>query len=604
MSCDRSALPILVALALSSAAVAQTADHLESLPPVIPWDGASRALVVGADDPWRTPCEASGLTASPSYDETVAWLEALVAAAPELEMVSLGKSLEGRDVWMVIASADGAFTPGALRDTGKPTLLAQAGIHSGEIDGKDAGMMLLRDMTVGGTKRALLEGANLLFVPILNVDGHERRSPHSRINQRGPSVMGWRTNARNLNLNRDYAKLDIPELRAVIRALAEWEPDLYFDLHVTDGIDYQYDITFGANGPHGYSPAIGKWFADTLMPAVSSDLTAQGHVPGPLIFAVDDNDLSQGIVNWTATPRYSNGYGDARHLPTLLVENHSLKPYDQRVLGTYVLLVSTLRVLANDPLSLRIATGQDRYRRPSEVAVSWRVADRPPETTSFLGVKSRVVDSPVTGTPVIQWLGKPVTVDLPHLHFDEPDGMVAVPEAYLIPPTWPEVIERLAYHGIEMQRFERGRDVEVEMLRLTEPVLGEAPFEGHVMVTCTPVPEFRTERFPAGTMRVSTDQPLGILAVLLLEPSSEDSFFQWGFFHEVLQRTEYQEAYVMEPMARRMLEADPELKRAFEEKLASDEEFAKDARARLEWFYARTPYFDERWQLYPVARVR
>jgi len=200
-----------IAAVLVSTAVAQQPFSREAgepiLPPLIPWDGQSRASVVPKDDPWITPAEKSDLRTSPNYNDTIAWLQKLVAAAPQqLKMISIGKSSDGRDIWMVIASRDRQFTPEALRKTGKPIVLAQAGIHSGEIDGKDAGMMLLRDMTVRGTKRELLDRAHFLFVPIFNVDGHERASRFGRVNQRGPEVMGWRTTSRNLNLNRDYAK--------------------------------------------------------------------------------------------------------------------------------------------------------------------------------------------------------------------------------------------------------------------------------------------------------------------------------------------------------------------------------------------------------------
>jgi len=605
MSSTALALSALLAFPLLATSGAQDpppAPHLAALPPAPPWSGRSRELVVSEDDPWITPCERSGLVDSPPYDETIEWLERIVAAAPELEMVTIGRSLEGRDVWMVIASGDGAFTPEALRATGKPILLAQAGIHSGEIDGKDAGMMLLRDMTVRGTKRELLEGASFLFVPILSVDGHERRSPFGRINQRGPREIGWRTNSRNLNLNRDYAKLDTEEIRAVVEVISEWRPDLYFDLHVTDGMDYQYDITTDAVGPHGYSPSIARWMQDALIARIDDDLRRMGHVPGPMISEVARGDLSKGIVKWTGGPRFSNSYGDARHLPTLLVENHSLKPYDQRVLGTYVLLESALRLLAERKDELREAIERDRKARPAELPLSWRVPDTPPRTIDFLGIESEEVPAPVSGGTRIAWNGRPMTVTIPWLLIDEPVESVAVPKAYWIPPSWPRVIERLERHGIEVQRIAEGRDVAVEVLHLENAKLGERPFEGHVTVTCEPRAERRTQHFPAGSVRVSTDQPLGDLVVLLLEPRSQDSFLQWGFFLEVLQQTEYFESYVMEPLAERMLAEDEQLAREFEQALEADSALACNPRARLEWFYRRTPYFDERWNLYPVAR--
>jgi hypothetical protein len=576
----------------------------EILPPEVPWDGASRALVVSADDPWVTPCEQSGLTRTPRYDETISWLNRLCDATRQLNMVSLGRSPEGRGMWMVVAATDGASTPEALHTNGRPTLFAQAGIHSGEIDGKDAGLMLLRDMTVRGTKNELLEGANLLFVPILSVDAHERFTEWSRINQRGPTEAGWRTTARNLNLNRDYAKLDTTEMRQLIRALNAWRPDLYVDLHVTDGADYQYDITWGANGTNGLSPATAQWLQSRFDPAVTRDLNAMGHIPGPLVFAIDGTNIENGVHHWTASPRFSTGYGDARHLPTVLVENHSLKPYGQRVLGTYVFLESCMRTLAREAEALRAAVQSDVARRPGEIALDWEENEQEPALVlDFLGIESRVRLSPISGAPWAEYSGKKVALRVPQPQDTGPLHVTPRPSAYWIPSAWPGVIERLQVHGVDMERIDTPREVDVQMDRVLEWTLDPAPFEGHVRVTPTRVDsEPRRERFAPGSVRVSTDQPLGELVMLLLEPYSPDSFFQWGFFLEILSRAEYAESYVLEPLAERMLARDPDLRAEFERKLSADATFATDPRARLNWFYVRTPWFDSRWRLYPVAR--
>jgi murein tripeptide amidase MpaA len=574
------------------------------LPPELPWSGKSEALVAAPGHAWITPAEAAGFARTPRYDETVAWLQKLAAGAPELQLVSLGRSAEGRDLWLVVASRERARTPQALRANGKPTLLVQASIHAGEMDGKDAGLMLLRDMVAEGGKRHLLEGANLLFVPIFNVDGHERFSDFTRINQRGPAAAGWRTNSRNQNLNRDYAKADTPEVRAMLGAIVEWAPDLYLDVHVTDGVDYQYDITFGHNGARGWSPAIGQWLDTVWTPAITAALTAMGHVPGPLVFPVDDKDLAKGIVGGMAPARFSQGYGDARHLPAVLQENHSLKPYRQRVLGTYVLIENALRLLAREAASLRAAVAADRQRRAAEVVLDWKMRQGAPNSVDLAGVESRVEPSAVSGGTRVVWTGRPRALKVPVLMNDAPAATAPRPRAYLIPPAWDDVTKRLEAHGIEVERLDAARDIDVEMYRLKEAKFDPAPFEGHVRVAAKPAVERRRERFAAGTARVSTDQPLGDLAMLLLEPGSPDSFLQWGFFHEVLQPTEYVEAYVMEPMAEAMLAEDAALKAEYEAALRADAKLAADARARLQWLYARTPYFDERWALYPVARER
>lgn len=585
------------------------------LPPLAPWDGASRALALtpdqAPDHPWATPGEKSGLKASPSYDETMAWLERLAGAAPEIELVSIGRSWEGREIRMVVASSLADKSPAALAADGRPIALIHAGIHSGEIDGKDAGMMLLRDMTTVGTRRELLDRVHLLFIPILSVDAHETASPYGRINQRGPVETGWRSNSRNLNLNRDFTKLETPEIRALVETIRRWNPDLYVDLHVTDGADFQYDITWGYNGPHAWSPAIAGWLDRHLTPNAERALEAAGHVPGPLFFVIDDAHLDRGLVDWTAPPRFSHGYGDARHLPTVLVENHSLKPFDRRVLGTRVFLESVLSTLGEDYAELRSAVAADRASRRDPLPLDWKMASDPAGSFRMLAIGSRQVASEISGGLVVQWTGEPITRTVPWLEMDEPKVTASRPAAYWIPPAWGEIAERLERHGIEVERTTQPRTLDVDLYRLSEARLvgqnatvadqANAVFEGRARVLATATAERRTESYPAGSFRVATDQPLGTLAMLLLEPDSPDSFFQWGYFLEVLQRTEYAESYVMEPTARRMMEQDPELAAAFRTAL-EDPELAANPQARLQWFYEKTPWFDQRWNLYPVAR--
>jgi putative YhbY family RNA-binding protein len=573
------------------------------LPPALPWNGASKRLLLPANDPWATPFEKGGLDVTPTTDETVAWLRKLCDASSELAMLSIGKSATGRDVWMVVASAEHAFTAEAMRKSARPALLVQCALHAGETDGKDAGMMLLRDMTARGTQRALLDGANVLFVPMLNVEGHDRFGPYGRINQRGPAETGWRTNARNLNLNRDFGKLDAPETASLVGVLNAWEPDLYVDIHVTDGVDYQYDVTWGYNGPHAYSPNIAAWLDGLLTPAARQDLIAMGHIPGRTIFAVNDRNLADGIWVGTSGLRFSHGYGDARHLATVLVENHSLKPYVQRVLGTYVFLESVLRTLADHGRELKRATEEDRAARRGSIPLTWRLPDTPPETIALLGVRPRVAPSAVSGGLAVQWLGEPDTIRAPVIAYTEPELVASRPKAYWIPAGWPEVIERLKQHGVRVEEITEPREIAVTMYRVADAAIEAEPSEGHARVTGTPNAESRTEYFPAGSVRVSTDQPLGDVAALLLEPASPESFFQWGFFLSVLNNPEYVEPYVMEPMASRMLAEDPRLAQAFLDTLAvAGREFTGNPRARLQWFYRRTPFFDERWRLYPVAR--
>lgn len=575
------------------------------LPPAPAWDGASRALLRDASDPWVTAFERDPAhDFSPNYADTRAWFDRLDAASDLIRIEEFGVSPEGRPIYAVIASKD-FLEDGAAFDPSKPVLLAQAGIHPGEIDGKDAGMMLLRDIAFHG-KDDLLDRVNLILIPILSVDGHERASAYSRPNQRGPRIQGWRNTATNQNLNRDYLKLDQAEMRAVRGLVLKYRPDLYLDIHVTDGMDYQYDITYGYNGENGVwsrSPAIARWLDDVFKPAVNAALEAEGHIPGELVFGVGD-DPKAGLSDGGLGERFSNGWGAAAHVPTILIENHSLKPYEQRVLGTYVLLEASMRRLAGDGPALRAAIAADSALRPAEIPTNFVPDPTPAYTRTFKGIRYEMYDSPASGRQEIRWLGEPDPEPwtLP-FYGSRPTLTLQRPEAYWVPGHRADIIERLRLHGVRMETLDAPRTVNVDMLRLDEPKLATRANEGRVGVTVAGVtPERRDWTFPTGSVRVPTDQPLGDIVVLLLEPQSAESFFAWGMFPEALSRVEYIEGYAIAPLAEAMMEADPALKAEFEAKVAADPAFAADGDARLQWFYQRTPFYDDRYRLYPVGR--
>lgn len=569
------------------------------LPPTRPWNGKSMNLIVKKENPWVTPVEKGDFQTTPNYLETMSWLQRLVKATPLMQMKTIGKSGNQRNINMIVASSSKEFDAATLKKSIKPLLLIQAGIHAGEIDGKDAGVMLMRDIAFG-TKKSLLDRVNILFIPILNVDGHERSGPYNRVNQLGPSNMGWRTNGRNLNLNRDYAKMDTEGIRAVVKVINDYQPDLYLDLHVTDGADYQYDITYGFHEKNNYSPKITAWLAKKLVPSVNGALTQNGHIPGPLIQATNDRDLTEGFLAMNFPPRFSHAYGDLRHLPTILVENHSLKPFKQRVLGTYIFLEGVIAVLGTEGATLKQAVTQDKALRPERVTLSFKPSSEKTKY-NFLGIESKVIKSTVTQQDVVTWTGKPIKQEISVVHIETPDKVAVRPKSYWVPATYANVIQRLQAHGIVMDILTQAKEVKVTMYRIENAEFSPQPSEGHMLVSGQPVAEEHSETFYPGSARIGLDQPLGDLAAILLEPESPDSFLQWGFFNEIFERTEYIEPYAIDPLARYMLIKDSELKTEFERKLREDVGFARNPTAIYEWFYEQSPYLDSRWKLYPVG---
>lgn len=562
---------------------------------------------------WSTPFELSGGNATPRYDETVAYCRHLAGASEWIHFTSFGRSPQDRDLPLLVVDKNGNFTPRAVRDSGNAVILIEACIHSGECCGKDAGLMLVRDMTVAKMDPRLLNRVTVLFIPIFNVDGHERFGPYGRINQNGPKEMGWRTTAQNLNLNRDFLKADAPEMRAWLRLFTTWLPDFFVDIHSTDGADYQYPITY-AMEIHGNMDADLTEWCRGYIDSVTKSMAAAGFPLSPYVSFRDWHDPRSGLESYASGPRYSQGYAAVQNRPGLLVEAHMLKDYETRVRGTLALLKQTLKVLNEDFRELRSLAKEADARTASHAfreepfALSFETLPEV-EEIDFLGVEYDVVKSDLTGGDWVRWGDEPLTFRIPHYSKVVPKTTVKLPEAYLVPPECGEVIDRLELHGVEVRRLRRPARVRIRTFRFdnirweAERPWHSLPYEGRHLCRFDAKSALEEREFPAGTAIVDMNQRAARVAAHILEPSGPDSFVHWGFFNTALQRVEYVESYVIEEMARKMLAEDPELKAAFENKKEEDKEFASNPWAIRDWFYRRTPYYDDRAFLYPVGFI-
>jgi len=558
---------------------------------------------------WETYYEKSNFLETPRYAETIEYCKRLAAASPWAEFRSFGTSPQGRDLPLLILSADGAFTPADARKTGKAIVLIQSGIHSGEIDGKDASLMLARDILITKRHVKLLENAIVLVVPIFNVDGHERFGPYNRINQNGPKEMGWRVTAQNFNLNRDYLKADAPEMRAMLSLFTDWLPDFYVDCHVTDGMDFQYDVTYAMEVYPNIDPEVARWIQRQYLPPMISSVEASGHLIAPYIWPREYNDISKGFISSAADPRFSTGYGATQNRPTLLIETHMLKPYKTRVSATYHILLATLEIVNRQAELLRTVVREADERveklpdsktpylplsfRPTRASVDW----------TFRGLKTRTIESDITGSSLTTFSTEPEVTTVPYFAGSDVVDSVRVPRYYIIPQEWSEVIEVLHAHGLRMRRLVRPVELKARISHLSDARWQERPYEGHHPVRVKNEESAEDRMFPAGSVVVPVGQRAGKIAVHLLEPQGPDSFVRWGFFDSIFEQKEYAEAYVMESIAREMLERDPQLREEFTTRVASDSAFAKSPWARINFFYQRSPYWDDSIGLYPVARV-
>ncbi len=600
---------------VAGSAGAQTVAHERLMGKV-----AAPACVAGDKGEWATPAETTCYATTPTYDETMAYLKRVAGAAPgQVRIVPFGKTGEGRELDVVVVSKDGVFDPAAIHAAKRPIVLVQNSIHAGEMDGKDACLALLRDMVINKKQSALLERAVLVFIPIYNADGHERRSAYNRINQDGPALMGWRANATNLNLNRDYLKADAPETRAFLTMYNRWNPDFFVDDHVTDGADFQYDVTFSIDDGPNVAKGTREWVDTVAAPAIAGYTNAHGHVAlSTYVELVDDKDLSKGLAVYDDPPRFSTGYTALTGRPSMLIELHMLKDYRTRVTGNYEALAGLMELVNRDAdklLELNAAAdaeskGWAGKRYP--LAVAWGGKTEP---LAFKGYASKRTKSEVSGAEWVEYSRVAKVIELPRQVGYKVAAEVVAPVAYLVPAEWVQVINRLTLHGVKVERTAAAWEGEVETYQCGGMTWQDPPFEGRHPTfngeathgagkfgTCAAVKERRN--FPAGSAVVRLDQRLGPVAMEWLEPAGPDSALQWGFFDSIFEQKEYGEGYVVERLAREMMAADPKLKAEFEAKVKADKAFAESPAARLDWFYRRSDWGKaNRVGMYPVGRL-
>ncbi len=564
-----------------------------------------------SDSTWVTDYERSGGVRTPRYEETIAWCRKLATASPWIHVTSFGKSPQGRDLPLVILSAERAFDPAKAARTGKAIVLIQSGIHAGEIDGKDASLMLMRDIAVTRRLAHLLDGTIILFVPIFNVDGHERFGPYNRINQNGPEEMGWRTTAQNLNLNRDYMKCEAPEMRAMLRLFDEWLPDFYVDCHVTDGIDFQYDITYAVESAPYLDPGVSAWVDNTLLPSSLPVVEKSGHRIFSYVFPREDRDLTKGLNSGVSTPRFSTGFAALENRPAVLIETHMLKPYRMRVEATYQFLLGMIGCISRDPSALRtvvrkadaaVVEAGKTFDPSRSFPLAFGMGTRS-EPRLFLGFRQTTEKSPLTGGMRTRYTKDTVSLVVPFFDQITVTDSVTLPLAYVIPPEWMFVGEKLRAHGVRMERLRKAALLDVESYRFTDVRFQTRPFEGRHMVTFGAAATRERREFPAGSIVVRTSQRAGKVIANLLEPRGPDSFVAWGFFDPIFEQKEYAESYVMEDAGEKLLAADPGVKKEYEEKVGSDSAFARNPGARLNWLYQHSPWRDAQQNVYPVGRI-
>lgn len=550
-----------------------------------------------------TPYENGNGNQTATYDEILEFYRGLARDFPSINLQTLGETDSGHPLHLVTFNPAGDFNFQRLREE-KTILFILNGIHPGESDGIDASMLLIRDLATG--IKEVPENVVLAAVPVYNVGGALNRNQGSRANQNGPESYGFRGNARNYDLNRDFIKMDTRNARSFADIFHLIQPDFFVDTHVSNGADYSYTLTHLFSQPDKLGGAIGDFQEDVFRPALEEALLEAGWDITPYV-NVFGRPPDGGFEQFMDLPRYSTGYAALWNTPGLMLETHMLKPYGKRVKATYDFLFESARMVAEFGENLRSlrVQAQEEMEAMTYYPLSWVVDSTDYEILSFKGYEADTITSLVTDLPQLRYdPSRPYTRDIPYYNTFRGIDSVKVPAGYIVPSQWEAIRERLDWNHIQYETLDRDTALTVTSYRIRSYQTYRRPYEGHYPHYSTQV-EARTAeiKFKAGDLWVPTGQA-GLRYILeTLEPQASDSFFNWNFFDPILQRKEGFSSYVFEETARGLLEQDTILRQAFEARKASDAGFRTNAYAQLNWLFERSDFYEQAHLQYPIYRV-
>ena len=538
-----------------------------------------------------------------TYEETINYFTELAKSYSEISIQEIGETDSGLPLHIVTLNPDAEFEFDKIRST-KRIILINNGIHPGESDGIDATMMLFRDMVQG--KVNLPKKTILVTIPIYNVGGSLNRNTGTRANQNGPEEYGFRGNARNYDLNRDFIKSDTRNARTFAKIFHLVKPDVFIDNHVSNGADYQYTLTHLFTQHNKLGDKLGNFLHTKMQPELERKLLDQNWDITPYV-NVWNSTPEKGFSQFFDNARFSTGYTTLFNCLGIMLETHMLKPYKQRVEGTYAFMESIMEVVEKNADTIK--TIRDEMfllmHKRKNYTLEWEVDTTKSSILNFKGFEGKMITSEVTGAPRLKYdRTKPYTKEVTYQNYFKPKTEVEIPDYYIIPQGWHNVIDLLKLNQVEFKRLDKDSIITVESYKIADYKTRNRAYEGHFSHYNTKVEALINDvKFKKGDYVIPTRQYAFRYLMETLEPSAPDSFFNWNFFDTILQKKEHFSSYVFEDTAKQMLIDNPELKVEFKTKKEKDEKFAANSYAQLNWLYEHSIHYEKAYLQYPVYRV-
>lgn len=540
---------------------------------------------------------------TPTYAEGIAFWQEMADAYDEIEMFRYGITDAGYPLHVVIVDGERPRPIGAYKTGMKQLLLINNAIHPGEPDGVDASMLLAHELMTNPKAKGLLKNTSVAIIPFYNIGGALNRNAHSRTNQNGPEEYGFRGNAQNLDLNRDFVKCDSRNARTFATLINELDPDLYIETHVSNGADYQHVLTYLSTQEDKMGGQLGEKLRNEWTPFITKRVGKAGFQPTPYVnlFGTSPRD---GFGTFYDQPRYSTGYLALLGIPGYITETHMLKPYKQRVESTFEFLMAGVDLLAQH--SVRKIIDEDRLARKKQMdfPIDWEVDSTMVKAQVFLGYEAGYKTSDVSGQPRLYYdRSKPYSTKVPYYYGMKAIKTVTAPKYYVLPQGYVDVVERLRAAGVKLMPFESDTTIKLEVYRIDSLSTITSPYEKHYYHYNTHVSKtVKDVQLFKGDFLIPLDNKHRRFLVEVLEPEGPDSYFNWNFFDAVLQQKEWYSPYVFEDEAAEILKNDKALKAAFDARKEASPDFAGSARAQLYWVYTHSKRYEKEHMRYPVYR--
>ena len=540
-----------------------------------------------------------------TYHQTIQFYKDLAEHYTEISIKSIGDTDSGKPLHIVTLNPNN--TGANFKELRKDNriLLINNGIHPGESDGIDATMMLYRDIVQGKVETP--KNTVLVTIPIYNVGGSLNRNTGTRTNQNGPKAYGFRGNARNFDLNRDFIKSDTKNARTFAQIFHLVKPDVFIDNHVSNGADYQYTLTHLFTQHNKLGGVLGNYLHTEMMPKLEEKLEAKKWDITPYV-NVFNRTPESGFSQFKDSPRYSTGYTTLFNTLGMMVETHMLKPYQKRVEGTYELMKSMIEITEEQGskiANLRV----EQYKNWSiggTYPLTWTLDTTKSSTLNFKGFEGEMIPSTLTGATRLKYdKTKPFTKTLKYQNYFVPTSKVTIPKAYVIPQSMHHVMDLLKINEIEFSQFKTDTIIEIQSYKILSFESRKSPYEGHYLHYNTSI-ESKTEKlaFRAGDYIVKTNQTGMRYLLETLEPEATDSFFNWNFFDTILQQKEGFSPYVWEDKAELILKTNPKLQIEFNIKKSYDKDFANNWYAQLDWLHKKSNSYEKAHMQYPIYRIK